>query len=203
MAEAALAAAEIILHLADASGLLELGAYWLRYTISMNLGWLRNSVWEAIGRITGVNEAEHNIGIPVTSAFGTMLDAINDALRHQAVTGAPILHHVLSAIFGTLYEPFGRYVRSIVEAALRSRTVTELPHAFDLVWVGEQLEYMDELSLAWMAIVSGAHPAHVVFNILQSVKWLYEMHLGERGGWVRVETFNVTLPCGALEPKTS
>ena len=179
MAEALLAVAEPLVHIAAESGLLELAGYWLRYSIGMGLGWLRNAVWEALGRVTGFNEAEHSIGVPISKAYDNLLQFIGDAIRHQAVTGAPVLHHILQAIYGTAYEPVGRYLRTIVEAALRSRAVTELPHAFDLIWAGEQLEYIDELSLAWLAIVSGAHPAHVVYNLLQSVKWLYEMHLSE------------------------
>ncbi len=178
-AEAILAAADAIVHVAEASGILELVGYWLRYSIGMNLGWLKNAVIEALGRITGVNEAEPSIGVPVTKAYDVALQMIGDAIRHQAVSGAPVLHHILSAVYGTAYEPVGRYLRSVVEAALRSRTVTELPHAFDLIWAGEQLEYMDADSLAWLMIVSGAHPAHIVYNVLQSVKWLYEMHLNE------------------------
>jgi len=143
-------------------------------------GWLENAIVEAIGSVVGYNEVNPVYGLPFSDIFKTLIGLVHAAAHVQAMLGIDAVRTLLGSVFNEAFAvSVGTVVRTIIEAGLRSRGVTHLPWAFDLLWLGQIIEYIDPNALALIAMLSGSHPIMLAAYLGQGLPWLYDMEVRE------------------------
>ncbi len=150
------------------------------FIIGTQTGWLEDAFLRMLGISTGVNEATMYGGVGLKHVYEIVSNLTITALRQQAYLGLDIGYTALRDMFGAIIgTAVGEMLGNIYRMAIASRSVIHLPTPFDLIWLGEVLEDIDEDVLAFMIALSGTHPLVAATYIVQSLPWLYEMHVRE------------------------
>lgn len=142
------------------------------------LGWIDAAVREIVGYLAGWNASTYEVSIPWIELDRILINEMKTAALTQGWSGLPLGRTIFEAFFDHLVREAVSLIASVpARISISARYVTHLPWAFDLIWLGQIMEYIDADTLAFIAALSGAHPVVVATYIAQSIPWLYEMEV--------------------------
>jgi hypothetical protein len=146
-----------------------------RFWLGQQCGWLREAVYELLyagissDRVNVVYGIHPDDFVDIIAAIGHT--ALNTDIWLGSHVGETVISSVLSAIAGASLEPVVETARLISNVYRGNRPTW----AFNIVFLGNVLEYMDEDVLALLMAMGGENVYGTLTYLQQSLGWLYEM----------------------------
>jgi len=152
----------------------------LKLLVGEKIGWLDAAINEAIGRAETRSKPWYIYILKEEDFRDLYKDYLWLGIRTQGWLGGrfadAIIRDVITGLFSlAVHEVVSDYARLTLNAHRGSR----LPWGFDLVWVGEYLEDIDEDFLAFFGAITGSHVFTIVNYIAQALSWGYSIYSRE------------------------